>query len=217
MLSTIKNNLPWFALSLAIALVLWVFVVGQPEMVTSQPALIFFKNLPRDLEVGSDVPDRVHIELRGPAGKLSAARLSDTAVLLDLASVRSPGERTFTISPSSLSLPVGVTFLRAVPSQLRLRFDRIMSKEVPVQVRTTGKDGLDIVRQEIAPSTLKISGPEQHVQQIDFAQTDPIDLSGMSNEGQFSVHAYVADPQVRFDASPVVTVKVWVKRQAERQ
>jgi len=96
----------------------------------------------------------VHIELRGPAGKLSAARLSDTAVLLDLASVRSPGERTFTISPSSLSLPVGVTFLRAVPSQLRLRFDRIMSKEVPVQVRTTGKDGLDIVRQEIAPSGL---------------------------------------------------------------
>jgi len=213
-LSTIKNNLPWYALSLGISLVLWIFVVGQPEMVTSQPALVFFKNLPRDLEVGSDVPDRVHIELRGPAGKLTAASLSDTAVLLDLASVRSPGERTFTISPGSLSLPAGVTFLRAVPSQLRLRFDRVMSKEVPVQVRTTGKDGLDIVRQEIAPSTLKISGPEQHVQQIDSAQTDPIDLSGVSNEGQFSVHAYVADPQVRFDASPVVTVKVWVKRPA---
>ena len=105
MLSTIKHNLPWYALSLAIALVLWVFVVGQPEMVTSQAALVFFKNLPRDLEVGSDVPDRVHIELRGPAGKLSAARLSETAVLLDLASVRSAGERTFTIGPGSLNLP----------------------------------------------------------------------------------------------------------------
>jgi hypothetical protein len=216
-LSTIKNNLPWYALSLGIALVLWVFVVGQPEMVTSQPALIFFKNLPRDLEVGSDVPDRVHIELRGPAGKLSAARLSETAVLLDLASVRSPGERTFTIGPGSLNLPAGVTLLRAVPSQLGLRFDRIMSKEVPVQVRTTGKDGLDIVRQEIVPSTLKISGPDHHVEQIDSAQTDPIDLSSVSNEGQFSVHAYVADPQVRFDSSPVVTVKVWVKRPARGQ
>jgi hypothetical protein len=199
-------------LSLAIAFVLWVFVVGQPEMVTSQPALVFFKNLPRDLELGSDVPDRVHVELRGPAGKLTATRLAETAVLLDLASVRAPGERTFTIGSGSLNLPPDVTFLRAVPSQLRLRFDRAMSKEIPVQVRTTGKDGLEIVKQEIVPPVLKITGPDHHVEPIDSAQTDPIDLSSVSNEGEFSVHAYVADPQVRFDSSPVVTVKVWVRR-----
>lgn len=216
-MTSIRKNLPWYALSLGIALVLWVFVVGQPEMVTSQPALIFFKNLPRDLEVGSDLPDRVHVELRGPAGKLTAAALSDTAVLLDLASVRSPGERTFTIGPGSLNLSPGVTFLRAVPSQLHLRFDRLMSKKVPVQVRTTGKDGLDIVRQEILPSTLKISGPDRHVQQVESAKTDPIDLSSVSNQAEFSVHAYVDDPQVRFDSSPVVTVKVWVKRPGRAQ
>ncbi len=217
MQSTLKKNLPWYALSLGIAFVLWVFVVGQPEMVTSQPAMIFFKNLPRDLEVGSGYPDRVHIELRGPAGKLTAAGVADTAVLLDLASVRAPGERTFTIGPGSLTLPPGVTFLRAVPSQLRLRFDRLMSKEVPVQVRTTGVQGLDIVRQEIVPERLKVSGPEGHVREVDSAQTDPIDLSGVSDEGQFSVHAYLADPQVRFDASPEVTVRVWVKRAAPAQ
>ena len=212
----LKANLPWYALSLAIAIALWFFVVDQPELVTSQPAPIFFKNLPRDLEVGSDLPDRVHLELRGPAGKLTASRLADTAVVLDFASVRGPGERTFTIGRGSLNLSTGVTLLRAIPSQLRLRFDRLMSKDVPVQVRTAGTERLTIVRQEIQPTMLKITGPEKHVQQIDSAQTDPIDLANVANEGQFSVHAYVADPQVRFESSPVVTVKVWVTRPAKQ-
>ncbi len=205
-------NLGWKALSLVIAGVLWFLVVGEPELVTSQPAAIFLKNLPRDLEVGSDMPDRVHLELRGPAGKLTAARLADTAVFLDLASVEGPGERTFSIGSGSLNLPRGVTFLRAVPSQLRLRFDRLMSKEVAVQVRTTGTRGLEVVRQEVQPAMLKVTGPENHVQQIDSAQTDPIDLSKIAKQGQFTVHAYVADPQVRFETSPLVTVKVWIQR-----
>ncbi len=215
--ATIKKNLLWYALALGIAVVLWVLVEGQPEMVTSQPALIFFKNLPRDLEVGSDVPDRVYVDLRGSARKLTEVRVANTAVMLDLASVRSPGERTFTIGPGSLNLPPGVVFLRAVPSQLRLRFDRLMSKEVPVHVRTAGIQGLEIVRQEVVPPSLKILGPERHVQQVDSADTDPIDLSWVSDQAQFTVHAYVADSQVRFDRSPLVTVKVWVKRTAGAQ
>jgi hypothetical protein len=203
-------NLAWKALSLVIAGVLWFLVVGEPELVTSQPAPIFLKNLPRDIEVGSDIPDRVHLELRGAAGKLTAARLADTAVFLD--AMAAPGERTFTIGPGNLNLPRGVTFLRAVPSQLRLRFDRLMSKEVTVQVRTTGTNGLKVVRLDVQPKTLKVTGPENHVQQVDSAQTDPIDVSKISKQGQFTVHAYVADPQVRFESPPSVTVKVWIQR-----
>ena len=46
----LKANLPWYALSLAIAIALWFFVVDQPELVTSQPAPIFFKN--REVSIG---------------------------------------------------------------------------------------------------------------------------------------------------------------------
>ncbi len=214
MIGFFTTNLQWKVLSVAIAYALWFGLVREPELVTSQSIPIFFKELPRDLEIGSDVPDRVHVEIRGPAGKLTPASLSETAVLLDLSAVESPGERTFTITNTNLNLPPGVTFLRAVPSQLRLRFDKILSKEVQVQVRigTPQPPGYRVVEQTVQPSRLRITGPENRVSQIESAQTDPINLSEVISQSEFRVHAYVSDPQVRFEGTPQVTVKVKVAK-----
>lgn len=214
MMGPIFHNLHWKLLSLLIASLLWFLVVREPELVTSRSVPIFYKNLDKDLEIGSDVLDRVHVEIRGPEGKLNSASLSDTAVILDLSPVQAPGERTFTMSDSSLNLPGGVTFLRAVPSQLRLRFDRTQSKEVPVQVRVSSPQpaGYRVVLQTVNPERLKIAGPENRVRQVESAQTDPIDLAGVISRADFRVHAYVSDPQVRFEGSSMVTVRVTVEK-----
>lgn len=208
------SNLQWKLLSLLIALGLWLVLVQEPELVTSHSVPVFFKDLPRDMEIGSDVPDRVHVEVRGPSGKLTPEVFAETAVLVDLSGVHSVGERTFTVNSASLNLPSGVRFLRAVPSQVRLRFDRVLSKDVNVQVRIGNPQppGYRVTGHEVEPETLRITGPEGRVRQIDSAQTDPIDLSGVFSESEFRVHAYVSDPQVRFEGTPVVTVKVFVAR-----
>jgi YbbR domain-containing protein len=214
MIRRLAHNLLWKLLSLVIAIGLWLVVVREPELVTSQAAPIFYKNLPKEMEIGSDVPDRVHVEIRGPAGKLTPENLANTAVLLDLSPVQSPGERTFTVSYPSLNLPRGVTFLRAVPSQLRVRFDRILSKEVPVQVRIASPQpaGYRVAQQEVRPDKLKIAGPENRVRQVESAQTDPIDLSAVLGRAEFRVHAYATDPQVRFEGASMVTVRVTVEK-----
>lgn len=214
MIRFLFSNLQWKLLSLLIALGLWLVLVQEPELVTSHSVPVFFKDLPRDMEIGSDVPDRVHVEVRGPSGKLTPEMFSDTAVLVDLSGVHTVGERTFTVNSASLNLPVGVRFLRAVPSQVRLRFDRVLSKDVKVQVRIGNPQppGYRVMGHAVEPETLRITGPEGRVRQIDSAQTDPIDLSGVFSESEFRVHAYVSDPQVRFEGTPVVTVKVFVAR-----
>jgi hypothetical protein len=214
MIGLLTHNPQWKLLSLAIAVGLWAIVVREPELVTSNSVPVFYKNLPKDLEIGSEVVDRVHLEIRGPSGKLTPSSLADTAVVLDLSSMRSAGERTFTVSESSLNLPRGVTFLRAVPSQLRLRFDRILSKEVPVQVRvaTPQPAGYTLIDQQIKPETLKVIGPEARVGKIVAALTDPIDLSGVLSTAEFHVHAYVSDPLVRFDGPSIVTLRVHVEK-----
>jgi YbbR domain-containing protein len=72
--------------------------------------------------------------------------------------------------------------------------------------------GYRIVQEEVRPARLTITGPEGSLRQIDSAQTDPIDLSKVVGRAEFHVHAYVPDPQVRFEGSPLVTVTVTVEK-----
>src|SRR6266478_3446188 len=111
------HNVGWKLLSLAIAIALWIAVAREPELATALSVPVELKNIPDDLDIGSNVPDRVHLEVRGPSGRLSRDNLSDLAVVLDLSGAH-VGERTYTVHPSNTNLPAGVEFYRAVPSQI---------------------------------------------------------------------------------------------------
>ena len=211
---SLTRNLGWKAGSLALAVLLWYAILGEPELVTTHAAPILYKGLPPGLVIGSDALDEVHVELRGPSGKLLPEQLAEMEVLLDLADVKGPGERTFTLSDSDFHLPQGVTFQRSVPSQLRVRFARLVSREVPVNIRIylPPPPGYRIVRQELVPSTLRIAGPEGRVTAVVSAETDAIDESGMTANREIKVNAFISDPQVRFEVSPVVTVKLTIEK-----
>jgi hypothetical protein len=55
---------------------------------------------------------------------------------------------------------------------------------------------------------LRIVGPESLVNEVKYAETDVIDLTGVTGEKEFRVGVFVEDPQVRFESAPQVTVKV---------
>ena len=204
------KNLGWKLGSLLLAVLLWLAFAATPDIITTHSAPILYRNLAPSLLVTGDAPETVHIELRGPASQLSAASLSDSVALFDLSSVSGPGERTFTIADSNLNLPRNVTFLRAVPSQLRLRFARLITREVPVTIRFTGAlpAGRQLVSQSAMPEYLRIAGSENQVRTVENVETDAIDLNAVSASGEYRVNAFVTNPQVRFESSPVVTVKL---------
>jgi YbbR domain-containing protein len=210
----VKHNFGWKLASLLLAILLWVAVVGQPELVTIQAVPVLYRNLPQGLLVLSDAPDSVRAELRGPTGTITTASLAEVFASLDLSGVTGPGEQTFTLSSAEFSLPQGVTFLRAVPSQLRLRFDRSMVREVPVNIRLQGVPpaGFRIAGQQITPGQLRISGPEGQVTAIGSAETDAIDVSHITQTTDVKVNAFVANARVQFESPPVVTVRLTVDK-----
>jgi YbbR domain-containing protein len=214
LLGRLTTNLGWKFLSLALAVLLWYAIVGEPEVATSVSAPILFRNIPADLEISSEVPDRIHLEVRGPSGKLRAANLADMVVVLDLASVHRPGERTFTIQQWNVNLPRGVVLSRAVPSQIRARFESSVAREVPVRTRYSAQvpAGYRIAHQQVEPPTVRIVGPESRVTRVEAVQTDPIDLSDVVGESWLEVQLYVADSQVRLASSPIARVKVVLER-----
>jgi YbbR domain-containing protein len=215
----ITRNFLWKLGSLLLAVLLWFAIVGEPEAVATHSVPILYRNLSNGLLIGQDAIDSVRVELRGPAGRLSATSLSDLAVELNLSQIKEPGERTFTLSDKDLRMPDGVTFMRAIPSQLRLNFTRRKEKDVPVEVRFTALPpaGYRIVQEEIAPERLRIAGPEYRVDAIAVAQTDAIDLTGATSGGTYRVNTFISDPQVWFESTPMVSVKIAVAKSDEQK
>jgi YbbR domain-containing protein len=214
MMRSIFHNWFWKLLSMALAVTLWFVLVGDPEMMTSISARIQYKNLPRDLEIVSDVPERIHLELRGPAGKLANVVDDRSVVVLDLSRQPNPGESTFTVKQRDIDLPTGVELTRAVPAQVRLRFEKRSEREVPVQVRFAGPppQGYRVTHTEVSPVQRTITGPESHVNRIELVETDQIDLSSVVSEAEFHVYCNTSDPLVTFKETRTVSVKVWMEK-----
>jgi YbbR domain-containing protein len=207
------QNLGWKFLSLILAVGLWLAIAREPEVATSLSVPVEFRNMRDDLDINGSLPDRLHLEVRGPSGRLSRDNLSAVAVLLDLSDAQ-PGDRTYNIRGRNLNLPPGVTFYRAVPSQITLRFDQLAVREEPVQPVFLNKPAsYRIVSQAFSPTQVRIRGSEDRVQAIHQIKTDPMDLSGVAGEKVFHTHLNIGDAQVRLlDTPSDVTVRVKLEK-----
>jgi YbbR domain-containing protein len=215
-LGLVVQNFWWKVLALAIATLIWAAVTNEPELSTTASARLEYQNLPEDLEISSDAPETVRLELQGPSNELSDLgenRGARPAVVLDMSNAL-PGERTFAIVEKNVHLARGIRLVRAIPSQVRVQFDRRDARSVPVTVRFEGEgqNGYERAHYEVSPSSLRIVGPESHVKRVTAAATDPVDLSTVVGASEFRVNAYIGDAYVRFEDPPLVTVRVTMKR-----
>jgi len=207
------RNLGWKLLSLLMAIGLWLLVAREPEVATAVSVPVDFKNPPDDLDIEGNLPERVRLEVRGPSGRLTRDSLAAVAVVLDLSDAQ-PGERTYSIRGRNLNLPAGVTFAKAVPSQLTLRFERLLVKDEPIQPDYVNKPaGYRIVSQQLDPAMVRIRGSQNRVRGISEIKTDPMDLSGVVVQKTFHTHLDIGDPQVRLVGAPSdITVQVKLEK-----
>lgn len=213
MLGFFTRNIGWKLLSLAAAVLLWISVASEPELSTLHSVPVEYKGMPDDLEISSNFVENVFLELRGPAGRLRDLRDTRPAVVLDFSRVQGPGERTVTIDQTNVGLPHGIQMVRAIPAQLRFRFERRMVRQVPVVARfSPPHEGYSIGQYTVNPPKLTITGPESAVIAVKGLPTDLIDISGVVNNHQFRVNTYLAEPEVRFQSDSHVNVSVTVKK-----
>lgn len=196
-------------LSLVVAVLLWLAVTRDPVAEIALNVPLEFHNAPEHLEISSETIPQVLVRVRGPVREVRDLSPSEVHAIIDLARVQ-PGERTYDLAPKRIRVPDGVEVVQAVPSQIRINFDRRESRQVEVKPRVIGTfaSGYRIEKVVPVPQSVTIVGPAGHVQAVETAITDPVDASGVVGVATFVTHAYVSDPLVRLaDPSPIrVTV-----------
>lgn len=212
MIRTLTRDIGLKLFSLAIAALLWVVLSGTRESTSSVSAPVQYRNIPKNLEISSEIVEQVHLLVRGPSLGLTRLSATEIPVVLDLSRVSGPGETTFTITRDNLSLPSGVVLERAIPGQVRLRLETRIARAIPVRVRYSYLPaGMEIAEEQLTPDHLQVIGPESRVSQIHFVETDPVDLRMLDASGQARTNAFSGDPQVVFSGSPSVLVRATLR------
>ena len=207
------NNLGLKLISLALAVGLWLAVARDPVAEVAVEVAIEFHNFPQNLEISSENIPRAQIRLRGPERVIRHLQPSDVYADIDLSSLR-PGERTFDLTAQQIHQPSELEVVQVVPSQIHLSFDARLTRQVPVQPRVVGTfaTGYGIERVVVDPAVISISGPRKHVEAVESAITDPIDVSGAMSQVTVRRHAYVSDPLIQVASTDPVRVTVIMQK-----
>jgi YbbR domain-containing protein len=213
LLDLVISNPGWKLLSLATAVVVWGVVANEPELSTFATVGVEYRNLPENLEISSDPVNTVKLELRGPSGQLRDVRdgVASPEVILDMSKVQS-GDRTFPIGDGSVKLVRGVQLVRAIPSEVRFRFEHRADRTVRVTPRFRDREGYEVSGFTVTPDSIAIAGPASRVALVDTVQTDQVNVPPRAGSFEYPVNVFVDDPYIRFPNVSRVTVTLTVRK-----
>jgi diadenylate cyclase len=209
----VLHNFGLKLLSLALAVALWLAVTRDPVAEVAVDVPIEFHNIPQNLEISSENVPRAQIWVRGPQRIVRRLQPADVYAEIELGGMR-PGERTFDLTAEQVRQPKELEVVQIVPTQFHLTFDARLTRQVPVQARVAGTfaPGYGIERVAVDPPNITISGPKKHVEAVESAITDPVDVGGAIDRVTFLRHAYVSDPLIQVANPDPVRVTVIMQR-----
>jgi YbbR domain-containing protein len=195
--------------SLIIALLMWYGVAHEPISDISVRVPIEFSQTPKNLDYTSDEIPQAQVRLRGPARLLRDLQQESVHVVIDLRGAAS-GEHTYDLTAGQVQVPHDVEVLEVTPTRLRLVFDKPETRQVAIKPRIVGTlpPGHHIESVIAAPAMLTITGPARHVDAVESALTDAVDVTGVAGQASFDTRAYLPDPLVHLSGSSDVRVTV---------
>ena len=198
--------------ALLLALVLWLFVKGEPgpARVVAVPLEV---QLSRNMEITNERPASVEVTMRGAAFSTMWFSQPMPTCIVNLQGA-GEGEHTVTLTPENVRIPkgTGIDILQVNPVRVRLVLEKTVSKEVPILVPIKGEPprGYEIYGKSSKPAATLITGPRSHVDQTNEVQTEPINISGQKQAIRSFVNLNIKDNTLRASAPEPVQVDIQV-------
>jgi YbbR domain-containing protein len=180
MFQLLSENLTLKLISLAFALVLWFFVMGERRHEVSHIVPVTYKGVPEGLIIANQVPGSVEVAVSGPRALLAHLASGDMEIVVNLAGAEA-GVTSFKRLEESLSIPTGLTVTRVSPAYVDVKLEHIRDKQVPVRVVLSGEPaaGFRVRRLRVTPTRVTISGAESELKAVSEVVTEGIDLAGV--------------------------------------
>lgn len=181
MMKLLTENWTLKLLSLAFALILWMFIMGERHLEVGYTVPLELQNTPKSLVIANQVPSLIDVRISGPRTLLMKVSPNDISIAVDLADLK-PGLTSFKRLEERLNLPSGLRVTRVSPSFVDIRLERRKEKKVPIKVVLAGDPdpGFRVAGLKSVPEKVLIAGAESEVKKISEVTTEPIDLKGVT-------------------------------------
>jgi len=113
----LTENLLLKLISLAFAVVLWFFVMGEQRHEVSHVVPVDYRNIPTGMVIANEVPSAVMVTVSGPRAVLARLSADELSLTLDLT-----------------DLPVGITSFRQLDQKLRAPSGLVVTRISPAGI-----------------------------------------------------------------------------------
>jgi hypothetical protein len=163
----------------------------------------------------SPLPTEVGITLRGPRSQLDELHVDDIGPLR--LNLRSGRDSKIDLDDSMFHIPAGVNVEQMIPSSIKVKWDDVITKAIPVQVPRTGEPAPSYaVKGSVTtvPVEVQARGPRSVFDVLTVARAAPFDVTGLA-EGLHTVKLPLDKPSnnlVVYDVE-TVTATIAITRQ----
>jgi YbbR domain-containing protein len=212
-INALTSNLGTKLISVVIAIVLWMIVLGSRNVEATKEIPLEVVT-PSDVIPSNDIPDRIAFRLSGPKAFLrTVLDRKEDPIRVNLTGAK-PGLVTYRFFSDNIRVPIGVKVLTINPTAVLIKLEAQKRREVPVKVELRGAvpDGYRVAKTEVRPPTVRLKGAETRVDAVNEALTMPVDISNLKHSiekevaldlTRYSVQLDGPTPKVFVDIEPV--------------
>ncbi len=200
------NNIGLKAISLLLALLLWLQVAGQQTVQRTLSLPVEFVNMAPEMEISNDYERRVDVVLRSRRGT-SNFEDGNLTVKVDLRGAIPGTEKSYPLSEDNITdRPPGLEVVSITPTRIRLLLENTVRKSIAVVPELVGEPAEGFQVTKVQAPRVTIIGPQSRVQDVSEAQTEPIGITGLSSTLVRNVAVDIDDLALRMEPASVDVV-----------
>ncbi|MBI3003037.1 MAG: YbbR-like domain-containing protein [candidate division NC10 bacterium] len=210
----LANNFTLKLLSLGLAVVLWVVVLGEQkaEVVLNVPLDV--GQIPRNLMVINDPVEFVALKVRGPRSLVLALAPNEVTLGGNFARAVKEGDNYLNLSPEQFQVPRGVEVLSVSPGRVRLVLEPVDERRLEVIPKFRGDlaKGFSLGEIRVNPKEVRVVGPQGELKRLSHAFTRPIDIKGRDRDFRETAAIEPFGRRIRIVEGETVRVEVGIRK-----